>query len=85
MPIDGPGGLYSRPYVAATNGRRAGPISGYFEAVDPGGVPAPAWKSCYLPNAIESTSTVTAPRWRLTTGDVPASISRTLESKARLA
>jgi len=41
MPIDGPGGLYSRPYVAATNGRRAGPISGYFEAVDPGGVPAP--------------------------------------------
>jgi cellobiose dehydrogenase (acceptor) len=40
MPIDGPGGLYSRPYVAATNGRRAGPISGYFEAVDPGGVPA---------------------------------------------
>ena len=40
LPIDGPGGLYSRPYVAATNGRRAGPISGYFEAVDPGGVPA---------------------------------------------
>lgn len=40
MPIDGPGGLYSRPYVAASNGRRAGPISGYFEAVDPGGVPA---------------------------------------------
>ena len=40
MPINGPGGLYSRPYVAATGGRRAGPISGYFEAVDPGGVPA---------------------------------------------
>jgi cellobiose dehydrogenase (acceptor) len=40
MPIDMPGGLYSRPYVAATNGRRAGPISGYFESVDPGGVPA---------------------------------------------
>src|SRR5271163_1072049 len=39
MPIDGPGGLYSRPYVAASEGRRAGPISGYFEAVDPGGVP----------------------------------------------
>ena len=39
MPINGPGGLYSRPYVAATSGRRAGPISGYFEAVDPGGVP----------------------------------------------
>ncbi|HEY6417383.1 MAG TPA: GMC family oxidoreductase [Candidatus Binataceae bacterium] len=32
-------GVYSRPYVAATEGRRAGPISGYFEAVDPGGVP----------------------------------------------
>jgi len=41
MPIAGPGGLYSRPYVAAENGRRAGPISGYFEAVDPGGVPIP--------------------------------------------
>lgn len=40
MPINGPGGLYSRPYVAASGGRRAGPISGYFEAVDPGGVPA---------------------------------------------
>ena len=39
LPISGPGGLYSRPYVAATNGRRAGPITGYFEAVDPGGVP----------------------------------------------
>jgi len=34
-----PPGVYSRPYVAATEGRRAGPISGYFEAVDPGGVP----------------------------------------------
>jgi len=33
-------GLYSRPYVAVSNGRRAGPISGYFLAVDPGGVPA---------------------------------------------
>jgi cellobiose dehydrogenase (acceptor) len=32
-------GVYSRPYVAATNGRRAGPITGYFEAVDSGGVP----------------------------------------------
>ena len=32
-------GLYSRPYVAASDGRRAGPISGYFLAVDPGGVP----------------------------------------------
>ena len=40
MPINGPGGLYSRPYVAASSGRRAGPISGYFEAVDPAGVPA---------------------------------------------
>jgi cellobiose dehydrogenase (acceptor) len=34
-------GVYSRPYVAASAGRRAGPISGYFEAVDPGGVPVP--------------------------------------------
>jgi choline dehydrogenase-like flavoprotein len=37
--ISGPGGVYSRPYVAAASGRRAGPISGYFAAVDPGGVP----------------------------------------------
>ena len=36
-----PPGVYSRPYVAATEGRRAGPISGYFEAVAPGGVPVP--------------------------------------------
>jgi choline dehydrogenase len=34
-------GAYSRPYVAANDGRRAGPISGYFHAIDPGGVPAP--------------------------------------------
>src|SRR5271155_2326909 len=34
-------GIYSRPYVAATKGRRAGPISGYFAGVDPGGKPAP--------------------------------------------
>ena len=33
-------GVYSRPYVAVQDGRRAGPISGYFEAVDPHGVPA---------------------------------------------
>ena len=33
-------GVYSTPYVAAAAGRRAGPISGYFAAVDPGGVPA---------------------------------------------
>src|SRR5437899_2767415 len=32
-------GVYSRPYVAATDGRRAGPISGYFEEIDPAGVP----------------------------------------------
>lgn len=32
-------GVYSRPYVAATKGERAGPISGYFEPVAPGGVP----------------------------------------------
>ena len=35
-------GVYSRPYVAATAGRRASPISGYFEAVDSFGVPVPA-------------------------------------------
>ena len=34
-------GVYSRPYVAASGGHRAGPISGYFEAVDPGGMPVP--------------------------------------------
>ena len=34
-------GVYSRPYVAVSGGHRAGPISGYFEAVDPGGVPVP--------------------------------------------
>jgi cellobiose dehydrogenase (acceptor) len=39
-PISGPG-VYSRPYVAAIDGHRAGPISGYFIAVDPGGVPVP--------------------------------------------
>jgi choline dehydrogenase-like flavoprotein len=37
-PFDVPG-IYSRPYVATIDGRRAGPISGYFKAVDPGGVP----------------------------------------------
>jgi choline dehydrogenase-like flavoprotein len=30
-------GVYSRPYVATVEGKRAGPISGYFAAVDPGG------------------------------------------------
>ncbi len=34
-----PPGYFSRPYVAAVDGRRAGPISGYFEAVDPDGIP----------------------------------------------
>jgi choline dehydrogenase-like flavoprotein len=34
-----PPGVYSRPYVAVGDGRRAGPISGYFEPLDPGGVP----------------------------------------------
>ena len=33
-------GIYSRPYVATTKGHRAGPISGYFAGIDPGGVPA---------------------------------------------
>ena len=32
-------GIYSRPYVATAGGHRAGPISGYFEGVDPGGTP----------------------------------------------
>ncbi len=32
-------GLYSRPYVAAMNGHRAGPISGYFVNVAPNGNP----------------------------------------------
>ncbi|MFI5323495.1 MAG: GMC family oxidoreductase N-terminal domain-containing protein [Thermodesulfobacteriota bacterium] len=32
-------GVFSRPYVAAEDGMRAGPVSGYFEDVDPGGVP----------------------------------------------
>ena len=32
-------GAYSRPYVAAGNGRRRGPLSGYYEAVAPGGTP----------------------------------------------
>jgi len=35
------GGGYSRPYVATVNGRRAGPISGWFEEVAPAGVPLP--------------------------------------------
>lgn len=39
-PFNGPG-VYSRPYVAAIDGRRAGPISGYFVAVDPEGIPVP--------------------------------------------
>lgn len=34
-------GIYSRPYVATDKGRRAGPISGWFEAVAPAGVPLP--------------------------------------------
>ena len=38
QPFDGPG-IYSRPYVAASSGKRAGPITGYFEGVDPAGVP----------------------------------------------
>jgi len=36
-----PPGVYSRPYVAASDGQRVGPISGYFEALDRGGVPVP--------------------------------------------
>ena len=38
QPFDVPG-IYSRPYVAAASGRRAGPLTGYFGAVDPGGTP----------------------------------------------
>lgn len=40
QPFTAPG-VYSRPYVAATDGKRAGPISGYFVGVDPDGAPAP--------------------------------------------
>ncbi len=40
-PFNAPG-YYSRPYVAATEGRRANSISGYFEEVDRFGVPVPA-------------------------------------------
>ena len=40
QPFSGPG-LYSRPYVAASKGRRAGPISGYFLAADRGGFTLP--------------------------------------------
>lgn len=32
-------GAYSRPYVAASDGRRAGPVPGYFASVAPAGVP----------------------------------------------
>jgi choline dehydrogenase-like flavoprotein len=34
-------GAYSRPYVAASGGKRAGPLTGYFAEVNPGGVPLP--------------------------------------------
>jgi cellobiose dehydrogenase (acceptor) len=33
-------GVYSRPYVATVGGRRAGPVSGYFLSVAPGGTPS---------------------------------------------
>jgi cellobiose dehydrogenase (acceptor) len=36
-----PPGVYSRPYVAAMDGRRAGPVSGYFSRFDWRGEPAP--------------------------------------------
>ncbi|MGH7915199.1 MAG: GMC family oxidoreductase N-terminal domain-containing protein, partial [Candidatus Binataceae bacterium] len=38
QPFKGPG-VYSRPYLAVSDGHRAGPISGYFRAVDPDGAP----------------------------------------------
>lgn len=34
-------GAYSRPYVAAENGRRAGPITAYYPTVAPAGIPEP--------------------------------------------
>ncbi|MEO6564684.1 MAG: GMC family oxidoreductase [Casimicrobiaceae bacterium] len=34
-------GAYSRPYVAAANGRRAGPVTAYFPTVAPAGLPEP--------------------------------------------
>ena len=37
----GGNGAYSRPYVAASGGRRAGPVTGYFPSAAPGGVPNP--------------------------------------------
>src|SRR5579875_995307 len=40
QPFKAPG-YYSRPYVAVGDGRRAGPISGYFQEVAPAGVPVP--------------------------------------------
>ena len=36
--FDGPG-IYSRPYVAVSAGMRAGPLTGYFAQVAPGGAP----------------------------------------------
>ncbi len=39
QPVSVPG-IYSRPYVAVSNGRRAGPISGYFAQYDAGGAPS---------------------------------------------
>ncbi|MGB8768963.1 MAG: hypothetical protein WCC92_05075 [Candidatus Korobacteraceae bacterium] len=38
QPFDGPG-IYGRPYVAVSNGLRAGPLTGYFAQVAPGGAP----------------------------------------------
>ena len=38
QPFDGPG-IYSRPYVAVSAGMRAGPLTGYFAQVAPGGAP----------------------------------------------
>ena len=49
-------GVYSRPYVAAKDGKRAGPISGYFEAIDPAACPRPASRSCSTPRPTSSSS-----------------------------
>lgn len=50
QPFKAPG-VYSRPYVAVGDGRRAGPISGYFEEVDPAGVPVPGLEILHFSKA----------------------------------
>ncbi|MCC7218847.1 MAG: GMC family oxidoreductase [Burkholderiales bacterium] len=44
-------GAYSRPYVAASGGRRRGPLSGYYLAIAPGGTPPPGLELLYYAKA----------------------------------